>query len=57
MFDVQGKQLSAMELRPGMKLTATRIVEEPVVYNGSRAATVPVAALPMCRHGRARRMR
>jgi hypothetical protein len=29
-FDVGGKQLEAMELRPGMKLTATRIVEEPV---------------------------
>ena len=28
-FDVDGKQLSAMELRPGMKLTATKIVEEP----------------------------
>jgi hypothetical protein len=28
-FDVEGKQLSAMELRPGMKLTATKIVEEP----------------------------
>lgn len=30
MFDVEGKKLSAMELRPGMKLTATKIVEEPV---------------------------
>jgi hypothetical protein len=29
-FDVEGKQLSAMELRPGMKLSATKIVEEPV---------------------------
>jgi hypothetical protein len=29
-FNVEGKQLSAMELRPGMKLTATKIVEEPV---------------------------
>jgi len=28
-FDVEGKKLSAMELRPGMKLTATKIVEEP----------------------------
>jgi hypothetical protein len=28
-FDVDGKHLSAMELKPGMKLTATRIVEEP----------------------------
>lgn len=28
-FDVEGKQLSAMELKPGMKLTATRIVEVP----------------------------
>ena len=30
MFDVDGKKLSAMELRPGMKLTATKIVEEPI---------------------------
>jgi hypothetical protein len=29
-FDVEGKQLEAMELRPGMKLTATKIVEEPL---------------------------
>ena len=29
-FDVDGKKLSAMELKPGMKLTATKIVEEPV---------------------------
>ena len=29
-FDVDGKQLSAMELRKGMKLTGTKIVEEPV---------------------------
>jgi hypothetical protein len=29
-FDVDGKQISAMELRPGMKLTGTKIVEEPV---------------------------
>jgi hypothetical protein len=28
-FDVEGKQLDAMELRPGMKLTATKIVEAP----------------------------
>jgi hypothetical protein len=28
-FDVDGKQLSAMELKPGMKLSATKIVEEP----------------------------
>jgi hypothetical protein len=30
MFDVEGKKLSAMELRPGMKVTGTKIVEEPV---------------------------
>ena len=30
LFDVEGKKLSAMELRPGMKLTGTKIVEEPV---------------------------
>jgi hypothetical protein len=29
-FDVEGKKLSAMELRPGMKLVGTKIVEEPV---------------------------
>ena len=29
-FDVDGQKLSAMELRPGMKLTGTKIVEEPV---------------------------
>jgi hypothetical protein len=29
-FDVEGKQLAAMELKKGMKLTATKIVEEPV---------------------------
>jgi hypothetical protein len=28
-FDVDGKQLEAMELRPGMNLTATKIVESP----------------------------
>ena len=28
-FTVDGKQLEAMELRPGMKLTGTKIVEEP----------------------------
>ena len=30
-FNVDGKQLEAMELRPGMKLTGTKIVEEPRV--------------------------
>ena len=29
-FDVEGKMLSAMELRHGMKVTGTKIVEEPV---------------------------
>jgi len=29
-FDVDGKKLSAMELRPGMKLVGTKVVEEPV---------------------------
>jgi hypothetical protein len=29
-FDVDGKQLSAMELRPGMQLTGTKVVEEPI---------------------------
>jgi len=29
-FDVGDKKLEAMELKPGMKLTATRIIEEPL---------------------------
>jgi hypothetical protein len=29
-FDVEGKKLAAMELKPGMKLTGTKIVEEPM---------------------------
>ena len=29
-FNVDGKELSAMELRAGMKLTGTKVVEEPV---------------------------
>lgn len=29
-FDVDGKQLEAMELRPGMMLKGTKIVEEPI---------------------------
>ncbi len=29
-FSVEGKQLDAMELRAGMKLTGTKVVEEPV---------------------------
>jgi hypothetical protein len=29
MFDVDGKKVEAMELRPGMNLTATKIVESP----------------------------
>jgi len=29
-FDVDGKKLAAMELKPGMKLTGTKIVEEPM---------------------------
>jgi hypothetical protein len=29
-FDVDGKQLAAMELKKGMKLTGTKVVEEPV---------------------------
>jgi hypothetical protein len=28
-FNVEGKSLTAMELKPGMKLTATKIIEEP----------------------------
>jgi hypothetical protein len=28
-FDVEGKQLEAMQLRQGMILTATKIVESP----------------------------
>jgi hypothetical protein len=43
-FDVEGKQLSAMELRPGMNLAATRIVEEPhseLVENITVTGTAP----------------
>ena len=29
MFDVDGQKLEAMQLRPGMNLTATKIVESP----------------------------
>ncbi len=29
-FDIDGKKLTAMELRPGMKLSGTKVVEEPV---------------------------
>ncbi len=29
-FNVEGKELSAMELRAGMKLTGTKVVEEPM---------------------------
>jgi hypothetical protein len=30
-FDVDGQKLDAMQLRPGMKLTGTKVVEEPLV--------------------------
>ena len=30
-FDVDGQQLQAMELRPGMKLKGTKVVEEPII--------------------------
>jgi hypothetical protein len=30
-FDVDGQQLEAMQLRPGMKLVGTKVVEEPIV--------------------------
>jgi hypothetical protein len=30
-FDVDGRMLEAMELRPGMKLTGTKVVEEPII--------------------------
>jgi hypothetical protein len=29
MFDVDGRKVEAMELRPGVNLTATKIVEPP----------------------------
>jgi hypothetical protein len=28
-FDVDGKQVSAMELKPGMRISATKVVEQP----------------------------
>lgn len=30
-FDVEGQQLQAMELKPGMKLKGTKVVEEPII--------------------------
>jgi hypothetical protein len=30
-FDVGGQKLEAMQLRPGMKLVGTRVVEEPII--------------------------
>jgi hypothetical protein len=30
-FDVDGQQLQAMELRPGMKLKGSKVIEEPII--------------------------
>jgi hypothetical protein len=30
-FDVDGQKLEAMQLRPGMKLTGSKVVEEPII--------------------------
>lgn len=43
MFDVEGKKLSAMELRPGMKVTGTKIVEEPVTVISQDVVVTGVA--------------
>ena len=42
-FDVDGKQISAMELRPGMKLTGTKLVEEPVTVISKDVVVTGVA--------------
>ena len=45
-FDVAGSKLSAMELRPGMKLTGTKIVEEPVTVITHDLVVTGVAPKP-----------
>ena len=42
-FDVDGRQLEAMELRPGMRLKGTKIVEEPLVEVTSFTAVTGTA--------------
>ena len=42
-FDVEGKRLEAMELRPGMKLVGTKIVEEPVTSISQHVVVTGVA--------------
>jgi hypothetical protein len=42
-FDVEGRQLEAMELRPGMNLTATKIVEEPMTVISKDAVVTGTA--------------
>jgi hypothetical protein len=42
-FDVEGKKLEAMELRPGMKLVGTKIVEEPVTSISQKVVVTGVA--------------
>jgi hypothetical protein len=42
-FNVDGKQLAAMELRSGMKLTGTKIVEEPLTVISQDVVVTGVA--------------
>ena len=42
-FDVEGKRLEAMELRPGMKLVGTKIVEEPITSISQSVVVTGVA--------------
>ena len=42
-FNVEGKQLAAMELRSGMKLTGTKIVEEPLTVISKDVVVTGVA--------------
>jgi hypothetical protein len=42
-FNVEGKQLAAMELRSGMKLTGTKIVEEPLTVISQDVVVTGVA--------------
>jgi hypothetical protein len=42
MFDVDGRKVEAMELRPGMNLTATKIVESPRTETATDAVVTGV---------------
>jgi len=53
-FTIDGEQKTAFELRPGMKISATRVIESPVVevsqqrsVTGTAPPPVPVEAPPI----------